>query len=282
MKKLLSGLILGIVLTLAFQYWQDQDYYVPREWHKIVDKLTPEMEDDLHQLESNRQNSHYYGGMPKSSRQLRILENIGFTVGYDEIRENPSWVCYRLFRITDPVSPKRPSRFSVDDRTQAKVSHEDYTNSGYDRGHMAPNYAIATRYGREAQLETFLMSNIVPQLGNLNRVVWRLLEEKIATDYAMRLEEVWITTGPIYDQHIEKLDAGNEIPDAFYKIIVDEHNGNLRALAFLIPETASKQPIDTFLTSIDQIEQLTGLDFFTELPDEAEDRFEAWIAKGFW
>ncbi len=56
----------------------------------------------------------------------------------------------------------------MDTLTIAKVTHNDYTHSGYDRGHMAPNYAIATRYGQEAQKETFLMSNIVPQLGNLN------------------------------------------------------------------------------------------------------------------
>ena len=126
------------------------------------------------------------------------------------------------------------------------------------------------------------MSNIVPQHGNLNRVIWRKLEEKIATDYAMRFEEVWITTGPIYDQYEEKLDAGKEIPDGFYKIIVDEHKGNLRALAFLLPETASNQPFEYFLTSIDQIEQLTGLDFFHKLNDQDEIKFESWVARDIW
>ena len=90
------------------------------------------------------------------------------------------------------------------------------------------------------------------------------------------------TTGAIYDQHEEKLKAGNEIPDAFYKIVVDEYNGNLRALAFLIPETASKQNYGDFLTSIDQIERLSGIDFFSELDDESENRFESWVARKVW
>jgi len=78
-----------------------------------------------------------YGGIPKSN--ATIIENTGFTIGYSELRMNPLWVAYRVFHADNPVSSKRPSKFKVDNRTEAKVSHDDYTHSGYDRGHMAVN-----------------------------------------------------------------------------------------------------------------------------------------------
>ncbi len=96
-------------------------------------------------------NPPFYAG-PPASEATTIIENTGFTVGYSELHKNPVWVSYRLFKVDDPVSGKRPSKFKVDERTEACVRHDDYTHSGYDRGHIAPNYAIATRFGREAQM----------------------------------------------------------------------------------------------------------------------------------
>lgn len=168
MKKLLIGIIFGIVLTLSFQFQQKNDYKIPNDWQETLDKFIPRTQDDPKVIQKSSDKSHNYTGQTIFNRKLTILKNIGYTVSYDEIRENPAWVCCRLISITYPVSPKRPSKFSMDTLTIAKVTHNDYTHSGYDRGHMAPNYAIATRYGQEAQKETFLMSNIVPQLGNLN------------------------------------------------------------------------------------------------------------------
>ena len=76
----------------------------------------------------------------------------------------------------------------------------------------------ASRHGTAAQRETFFMSNIVPQKPDLNRRIWRLLEERIAKDYAIDFEEVWIITGPVYDEQKETLKSVLEIPDAFFKI----------------------------------------------------------------
>ena len=226
-----------------------------------------------------------YAGLPRSSLPLKILKNRGFIAGYSEARHNPLWVAYRVFKAESPTTHKRPSRFKGDDRTDVKVTHDDYTRSDYDRGHMAPNYAIATRYGRDAQLETFLMSNICPQKAALNQHVWKELEMLVAKEYANRLEEVWIVCGPIFDEQIEKLASGVEIPDAFYKIIVDEKDGKVRALAFVMPQEASsieKDELATFLTSVDEIERRTKLDFLHELPDGTESALEAVAADVLW
>lgn len=175
-----------------------------------------------------------YGGLPNTANYghpVIVLTNIGYLSGYCEAHRNPAWVGFSISSITVGATAKRPPKFFTDTRTISRVAHEDYTNSGYDRGHMAPNYAIATRYGNEAQRETFLMSNITPQAPNLNRIWWRLLEEKEANDFAMRLKRVWVLTGPVFSGDVKKLRGGVDVPAACYRIILDEENGQPRALA---------------------------------------------------
>ena len=229
--------------------------------------------------------AYAYAGLPRSAQPVKVLRNIGYIVGYSEARENPLWIAYRVFRVGNAVSDKRPDNFSVDGRTSARVRPDAYTRSGYDRGHMAPNYAINTRYGPRAQLQTFLMSNICPQKPNLNRYAWKELEMLVAKRYANELEEVWVICGPIFDQDIEKLASGVEVPDAFYKIIVDERSRKVRVLAFIMPQGVARNGehhLEKFLTSVDEIERETGLDFLEKLPDDVEDKVEAEKAGRLW
>lgn len=231
-----------------------------------------------------------YGGLPSQGMKVfgrvNILENRGYVVGYSESMRNPLWVTYRIFDVPKlsrlEVGP-RESRFDVDPRTKAQVSHNDYTRSGYDRGHMAPNYGIATRYGREAQLETFLMSNVIPQNPSVNRHTWKDLEMRVAKRYGRYCGEVWVLTGPIFQGEIKKLDSGIPVPSAYYKIIVDEHKGNLRALAFVVPRfVPSYTRMKSFLVSIDDVELFTDLDFFPDLPDPVEAELESECATRLW
>ena len=236
----------------------------------------------IYLLLETESNNQYYAGIPQS-KATAIIDNIGFSIGYSELHKNPLWVSYKLFKVDNPASEKRPSNFNVDNRTEAKVTQNDYTHSGYDRGHMAPNYAIATRYGQEAQLQTFLMSNICPQLPKLNRQIWKQLEQRIVKTYANDFEEIWVVTGPIFDDQIEKLASGVEIPDAFYKIIVDEEDGNPRMLAFIIPQdVGGSGKYERFIVSIDSVESVTGIDFFSELEDGLENRLEVMKPNIIW
>ena len=227
-----------------------------------------------------------YGGLPNAAgygHPIVVLTNIGYLSGYCEARRNPAWVSFSISSITLGSTAKRPSKFLTDTRTTSRVAHQDYSNSGYDRGHMAPNYAIATRYGHEAQRETFLMSNITPQAPDLNRIWWRVLEEKEANDFAVRLERVWVVTGPVFAGDVKKLASGVDVPTAFYRIILDEENGQPRVLAFIAPQTVTgHEPLAQFLTSVREIERQTGLDFYPELPKGVQDRMEAVKAERLW
>jgi len=144
---------------------------------------------------------------------------------------------------------------------------------------MAPNSAIATRYGADAQKETFLLSNICPQTSNLNQKVWKLLEiEEI--NYADAFEEVWVIDGPIFADlnggPTKTLASGVHIPTAFYKIVIDEQQGQSRTFAVIIPQDVKgyEKP-DQFLVSIQKIQQETQLDFLPELDAKTQHQLES-------
>jgi endonuclease G len=229
----------------------------------------------------------YYGGMPRPAKDypytIKVLDNIGYSAGYCPERKTPAWVAYRIPKHGHVTSPKRPDKFTADRRVPGSPVSNDYIGSGYDRGHMAPNHVITICYGTDAQLETFLMTNIIPQRPSLNRQVWEGLESTETDTYGSRYDAVWVITGPVYDANVEKLGAGEEIPDACYRVVIREDGGRPVVLALEVPQTVTghERP-DTFLTSVDRIEADTRLDFMLDLPDDVEDRVEAAKPAALW
>lgn len=214
---------------------------------------------------------------PAGNGLSHILRKNGFMLEYSEGLKNPLWVTYKV-GAANYDSGKRPSGFKEDWRTISRVSHQDYTHSGYDRGHMAPNYVIATRYGRSAQLDTFLMTNITPQKGSLNQKSWQRLEEIIANDFSQKFGDFWVVTGPVFGDKPKRLDSGVAVPDAFYKILIKPSTPEqpARALAFIFPQTAKpRASLMKFVTTIDAVEARTGIDFFHELDDDFENLLES-------
>ncbi len=218
-------------------------------------------------------------GEPECARKLTRLTNIGFAVGYDERSKNPAWVAYKVTEPRHKLTP-RPAGFETDLRTTARVRNSAYSHSGYDRGHMAPNAAIAMCAGEAAQKETFRLSNITPQLHGLNDGLWRAMEQRILHRYPRRFKEVWVTCGPVFDNTgaPRLLREGVRVPDAFYLIVADrdEATGELRAQGYLMPhrEIPEDEDPSIFLTDIRTIETRTGLNFFPLLPSAGQDALE--------
>ncbi len=225
-----------------------------------------------------------YMGLPKvesgigTSGWSHVLRNEAYLLEYSEKLANPLWVTYKV-TAKRFKSGKRPSGFKTDWRSIADISHSDYTGSGYDRGHMAPNYLIASRYGKSAQQETFLMTNITPQKPALNRKSWQRLEEIIGNDFSEWQGDFWVVTGPIFDENPKRIKQTQvAIPKAFYKILIKPTAPGKPAiaLAFIFPQNAKKNVnLMTFVTSVDEIEAQTGIDFFSKLEDDVEDALEA-------
>lgn len=242
--------------------------------------------DDFVRAPAPGDRTHLYGGIPQpvtfSGGSIRVLTNTGYVVGYSDSLGNPVWAAYRLKDVTLTRVPPRPDAFTVDRRTAARIEPGDHARSDYDRGHLAPNYGIATRYGKQGQEETFRMSNITPQKHGLNAGLWKSLEEKIATSYPGRFEEVWVLAGPVFGPNPPRLKQRVAVPEAFYMIIVDESDGRVRTQAFLFPQEPGRPELDQHLVTIDEIERRTGLDFLPQLPDDVEAALESRRASRAW
>ncbi|MEI7728044.1 MAG: DNA/RNA non-specific endonuclease [Verrucomicrobiota bacterium] len=227
-----------------------------------------------------------YAGLPRPvgyPNAITVLTNIGYLSGYDSVRKNPAWVCYHLFQVTTGTAHPRPAHFFSDPRTGDTVLPEMYSGSGYDRGHMAPNHAIAVCYGAAAQNETFLMSNIVPQTPALNRHVWERMEELEYKQYLLRFHHVWIVTGPVYGAETRRLRNGPVVPTACYKIMLNEAGGSPQAQAFIVPQTVSgTEPVAQFVVSVAQVQQTTGLEFFWQLDEPVKTSLRQRMPKNVW
>ncbi|ARU47702.1 Nuclease [Sulfurospirillum diekertiae] len=233
-----------------------------------------------------------FQGVPKAIESsletyTRIFRNRAYMVGYSDLRGNPLWVVYKLTPPFQNVSPlKRPDSFNADWRNMGLITSSDYVNSGYDRGHMAPNHAIALLYGKEAQEETFLMTNITPQKPMLNQKLWQHLEAIELESFAPKFKELWVYTGPLFDFKTTHLKSSRfiEIPDAFYKIYVGiEQSGEIKTLSFIIPQNAKgNDRLEKYLVSIDEVERRSGFDFLYELDDKIENVLEKKIDQSSW
>jgi len=235
-------------------------------------------------LENNWGGELYcYAGRPVKDG-LQILESTGYTVGYDGGRRLPAWVAYPL--NIDQVSRttgKRPSRLSTDTRVENPVKHDDYTHSGLDRGHLAPNMAIGLQFGKAAQLETSLLTNICPQDPSLNRGTWKSVEAREQNNWRPQFCEIWTLVGPAFSPKDELLVSGICVPKVYWRITLDEdpENQTLRVIALLFAESESGDWAYKSV-SVDEVERLTGLDFFPLLPDDIEGSLESAQADSHW
>ncbi len=240
-----------------------------------------------------------YQGIPENEFRefpITVLDKGHFVLGYSEDFMNPAWVFYRIGPAVDFRSFPRPG-FRIDRDTEARVRTRDYAHSGFDRGHMAPNFAMGSRFGPAGARSTFVMSNVCPQFHPFNDGQWGNLEEWIAgrkprnataenfiRGWADELEGVWVVVGPLFEEERDPLDSGVPVPSGFFCIVVDElENGQPRALAFIMPHLDQRvDELAGFLTTVDEVERRVGLDFFPLLPNSVEDAMEGTAATELW
>ncbi|NNE25269.1 MAG: DNA/RNA non-specific endonuclease [Saprospiraceae bacterium] len=221
---------------------------------------------------------------PEGSSAILIKHNY-FNLGYNEKNEQADWVAYKLTKksIQVPNVP-RAERFNPDyDVHSRSAYHRDYTRSGYTRGHLAPAGDMA--FNELAMQESFLMSNISPQLSGFNGGIWRELEESVR-DWAYDRGIIYITTGPIFYSNTPKSIGENKVavPDAFYKAILDVNTPRQDAVAFIIPHAVSTEQLDAYMVPIDDLEALLGIDFFPHLyiDENEEHQLESQLDKKVW
>lgn len=197
----------------------------------------------------------------------------GFRVSFNSDNGTPNWVSWELLRSETTGAQSRYNKFWQDPELDGCPSTEDYTHSGYDRGHLCP--AADQKWSETAMVDCFSMANMAPQDNALNTGAWKTLENKERV-WAERDSAIIIVAGPIYEDGDRKRigRAGVRVPGAFYKVMIAPYLEEPRGIAFVYPNMASPGNMENYVVTIRDVEKLTGLDFFCELPDDIEERVE--------
>ena len=214
---------------------------------------------------------------------IRVIDRGEFLVGWSDSLHHPVWCAYHVTPECKHEDGQRPS-FLIDKSVPAAPRPDSYTGSGYDRGHMVPNHAIVSRYGSDERRKTFLMSNIAPQTPQLNRGVWRDVEHRIADLWTARYGEIWVVVGCIPSPYGKRLpNAPVDIPTDYYQVVIAQEGLDVRALAVIYPQTVGWNAWSARgLVTIDELEELTGLDFNPDLPSFIQDPLEAELPSRLW
>ena len=201
-------------------------------------------------------------------------------MSYNEKHEQANWVVYKLTANQLSGIFSRKDNFKIDAKVltgSARLS--DYKGSGYDRGHLAP--AADMKISKISMSESFLMSNMSPQHPGFNRGIWKKLEE-LVRNWALKEETIYIATGPILEDNLPYIGNNVSIPDYYYKVILDYSQPDIKGIGFILPNAKSNIPLTDYAVSIDKVEELTGIDFFTNLPDEIEMGIESSYNISLW
>lgn len=198
----------------------------------------------------------------------------GFTVSFNPSWHVPNYVAWELLRSELEGSSSRSShRFAPDNEVYGCSSLADYRNSGFDRGHMAP--AADMKWSEESMRDCHLLTNIVPQDHSLNSGIWNSLEMK-SRNYADRDSAVIIICGPVLSDRITRtIGRGVAVPERFFKVILAPYANPPRAIAWVLPNRSVRESLGSMAMTVDQVEEITGFDFFSALPDSLEQQVES-------
>ena len=213
----------------------------------------------------------------------QVIEHEGYTVSFDSDVRLPNWVYWELTYEKAHGSVPRSDDFRPDPKVKgAQADVTDYRRSGWDRGHMAP--AGDMKWSETAMSESCYFSNICPQHGGLNGGDWRVLEEKCRSLTSM-YDTLRIVCGPIVGDAVNGTIGTNKVvvPDGFYKVMLTRKRGNYYSIGFIFTNTSgADKELRDYACSINDVEALTGIDFFSSLSDDLEERIEAQCTLSDW
>ena len=260
-RKLIYGLLTAIVAISFYIY----ELYYPNN-----DQTQKEGVIEISKDEAIIRTHFNY--LPTSTTN-QIITHDFLTLSYNEEFEQAEWVAYELKASHISKTNRKRPYFIYDKKVRTKsANYRNYKGSGYDRGHLCP--AGDRKFSSKAFNETFFTSNISPQKHDFNSGIWNRLEQKTRY-WATKDKQLYVVTGGVLKKGLKTI--GKEqvaVPDQFYKILLDYSEPKIKVIAFLIPHKDSNAPLYKFVVAIDDIERLTAIDFFPELPDAIEKSLE--------
>lgn len=219
---------------------------------------------------------------PLKKRDEHILHHKGYVVSYNSDWKIPNWVAWELTSKETVARMEREDTFCEDpDFRGPQATLADYRRSGYSRGHMVP--AADMRWDKKALEECFYLTNMCPQESAFNSGNWGKLERQ-CREWAKQYGKLWVVCGPIVGKNPKHIGTGKVVvPSAFYKVIFVPHEKNPRAIGFIFAHRNKKgAKLREFMTTVDEVEQRTGIDFFASLPKSIEKKVESQCIASQW
>ena len=210
-----------------------------------------------------------------------IVKKKAYMVSYNKETKIANWVAWHLTaEHTDGPISRRNMFYEDEDMPVPRATNEDYRGSGWSRGHMCP--AGDNKWDEEAMNESFSLINVCPQDASLNSGLWNSIEMD-CRKWARRFQDIYIVCGPVFYRQEHKLIGKNEVyvPEAFFKVVLCL-NGEPKGMGFVVKNNAGTRKRDLYYNSIDQVERITGMDFFPILPDDIEDEVESRLDMDLW
>ena len=217
------------------------------------------------------------------SNEIIFVKHTFYEIGFNTKYKLPAWTFYSLTKEHLAIANlERKGSFVKDpllNSSQAKSN--DYSASGFDKGHLVPCEDMS--FSEQAMHETFYYSNCAPQTTELNRGEWKMLEE-LGRNWGKEYGEVIVISGPVFEMNLKTMGEEPEkkgsskipIPNLFYKIIVRHQDQTYKAISFILPNISTPiNGLQNYTCNVDSVEKLTGLDFFSDLPDNLEEQFES-------
>lgn len=210
-----------------------------------------------------------------------IMKRMGYTLLYNRSYLIPTWVFWHLTAAHSDGEYARDNCYYEDEEVGfPRAQNDDYKESGWTRGHMCP--AGDNKWDKRAMMESNLLTNICPQHASLNSGLWNVIERD-CRKWAHEYGDLYIVCGPVLlnKEHITIGKNKVVVPEAFFKVIL-RLNPKPAAIGFVIRNSEEKKKKDHFINTVDDVERITGIDFFPTLPDSIENEVEAFANIGDW
>ena len=209
-----------------------------------------------------------------SQSNQKILKRTAYYLSYNPILLIPNWVAWHLTaEHADGDCPREKNYYEDEDVPLPRATNADYKGSGWTRGHMCP--AADNKWDSIAMRESSFLTNICPQHTSLNTGLWNRIEQD-CRKWAKKYGDLYIVCGPVLlNQEHETIGMSKVVvPEAFFKVIL-RMNPQPAAIGFIVRNNEGKKKRDQYVNTIDEVERITGIDFFPALPDDIEDEVEA-------
>lgn len=209
-------------------------------------------------------------GLPKTTGVQHICRE-AYLVGYDAAAKLPKYVTYELLPENALGCVARTNAFATDQSVRAGAVPDDYAGTGYDKGHMSPDGDLS--WNQQVEFESFLMTNMSPQAGSLNRGIWKLLETSVRGWVVQHNQSFTIYVGGIYNAQDKKIGNGVVVPHAFYKIVINNQTNEVAGWAFphIAPYPNLGNDLVKYRVAVSTLQRVSGVKFaFPKDADEVE------------